>query len=111
MISNANRLGVGEFRPPGALGAKRSWTDSFPSRVPGVRAPMMLNEHIQSSVAPRPGRAGDARLGFERVGNRTVVRTALAHSPLRLLTPRNHGHAAWVYTSSLGGGLVDGDHL
>jgi urease accessory protein len=40
-----------------------------------------------------------------------VVRTALAHSPLRLLTPRNHGHAAWVYTSSLGGGLVDGDHL
>ncbi len=59
----------------------------------------------------RTGRAGDARLAFERVGNRTVVRTALAHSPLRLLTPRNHGHAAWVYTSSLGGGLVDGDHL
>ncbi|HEX8818606.1 MAG TPA: urease accessory protein UreD [Archangium sp.] len=72
---------------------------------------MMLSEHLQSSVAPRPGRAGDARLAFERVGNRTVVRTALAHSPLRLLTPRNHGHAAWVYTSSLGGGLVDGDHL
>jgi urease accessory protein len=71
---------------------------------------MMLSEHIPSST-PRPGRAGDARLGFERVGNRTVVRTALAHSPLRLLTPRNHGHAAWVYTSSLGGGLVDGDHL
>ncbi|WP_233261685.1 urease accessory protein UreD [Vitiosangium sp. GDMCC 1.1324] len=59
----------------------------------------------------RNGRAGGARLAFERVGKRTVVRTALAHSPLRLLTPRNHGHAAWVYTSSLGGGLVDGDHL
>jgi urease accessory protein len=29
--------------------------------------------------------------------------------PLRLLTPRNHGHAAWAYTSSLGGGFVDGD--
>ncbi|RKG96089.1 urease accessory protein UreD [Corallococcus sp. CA053C] len=39
------------------------------------------------------------------------MRTALAHSPLRLLTPRNHGHAAWAYTSSFGGGLVDGDHL
>src|SRR5215217_2370847 len=71
---------------------------------------------IQSEPGPSPGtrrsgRAGDARLAFERVGARTVVRTALAHSPLRLLTPRNHGHAAWVYTSSLGGGLVDGDHL
>ncbi|MCP3135958.1 urease accessory protein UreD [Pyxidicoccus xibeiensis] len=59
----------------------------------------------------RAGRAGLARLAFERVGARTVVRTALAHSPLRLLTPRNHGHAAWAYTSSLGGGLVDGDHV
>lgn len=40
-----------------------------------------------------------------------MVSTALAHSPLRLLTPRNHGHAAWAYTSSFGGGLVDGDHV
>ncbi|WP_426757318.1 urease accessory protein UreD [Myxococcus sp. Y35] len=39
------------------------------------------------------------------------MRNALAHSPLRLLTPRNHGHAAWAYTSAFGGGLVDGDHL
>jgi urease accessory protein len=30
---------------------------------------------------------------------------------LRVLTPGNAGHAAWVYTSSFGGGLVDGDHL
>ncbi|RKH59909.1 urease accessory protein UreD [Corallococcus aberystwythensis] len=60
---------------------------------------------------PGPERAGIARLAFERSGPRTVVRTALAHSPLRLLTPRNHGHAAWAYTSSFGGGLVDGDHL
>ena len=58
---------------------------------------------------PRAGRS--ARLAFERSGTRTVVRTALAHSPLRLLTPRNHGHAAWAYTSSFGGGLVDGDHV
>ncbi len=34
-----------------------------------------------------------------------------AASPLRLLTPRNLGHAAWVYTSSYGGGLVDGDAI
>jgi len=30
---------------------------------------------------------------------------------LRLLLPTNHGHAAWVYTSSFGGGLVDGDGI
>ncbi|WP_324291341.1 urease accessory protein UreD [Corallococcus sp. bb12-1] len=64
-----------------------------------------------SAEAASEGRAGVARLAFERSGPRTVVRTALAHSPLRLLTPRNHGHAAWAYTSSFGGGLVDGDHL
>jgi urease accessory protein len=40
-----------------------------------------------------------------------VVTRAFATSPLRLLTPANHGHAAWVYTSSYGGGLVNGDHL
>jgi urease accessory protein len=40
-----------------------------------------------------------------------VVTRAFATSPLRLLTPANHGHAAWVYTSSYGGGLVDGDHV
>lgn len=77
----------------------------------GVYVPVMrLNSNPSISVSPRR-REGSARLVFERVGARTVVRSALAHSPLRLLTPRNHGHAAWVYTSSLGGGLVDGDHL
>ena len=50
-----------------------------------------------------------ARLSFVRSGPRTVVEAALARSPLRLLTPRNHGRAAWAYTSTLGGGLVDGD--
>lgn len=40
-----------------------------------------------------------------------MVRSAYATSPLRLLTPKNHGHAAWIYTSSYGGGLVDGDAI
>ena len=39
----------------------------------------------------------------------SVVARAYATSPLRLLTPTNHGHAAWIYGSSYGGGLVDGD--
>lgn len=40
-----------------------------------------------------------------------MVTRAYATSPLRLLTPANHGHAAWVYTSNYGGGLVDGDRV
>jgi urease accessory protein len=40
-----------------------------------------------------------------------VVSTAFACSPLRLLMPSNHGHAAWVFTSTYGGGLVGGDAL
>lgn len=43
--------------------------------------------------------------------SRSIITRAYATSPLRLLTPRNAGHGAWVYTSTLGGGLVNGDHL
>jgi urease accessory protein len=50
-------------------------------------------------------------LAFRRSGAGTAVETAFAESPLRFLTPRNHGTAAWAYTSTLGGGLVDGDRL
>jgi urease accessory protein len=39
------------------------------------------------------------------------VARAYATSPLKWLTPRNHGSAAWVYASTYGGGLVDGDAL
>jgi urease accessory protein len=51
------------------------------------------------------------QLAFRRSGTGTAVETAFAESPLRFLTPRNHGTAAWAYTSTLGGGLVDGDRL
>jgi urease accessory protein len=55
------------------------------------------------------GRGGLAVVrGF---GGRSVVTRAYATSPLRLLLPKNHGSAAWVYTSSYGGGLVDGDRI
>jgi urease accessory protein len=51
--------------------------------------------------------AGSLRISRGQAGS--VVSTAFAASPLRLLTPRNHGTAAWIYTSTFGGGLVDGD--
>jgi len=59
-------------------------------------------------VHPPPGCGS---LVFSRAGGRTLVSRALATSPLRLLTPGNHGHGAWVYTSTFGGGLVDGDAI
>jgi len=39
-----------------------------------------------------------------------VIRCA-ATSPLKVLVPKNHGEAAWLFLSSFGGGLVDGDAL
>jgi urease accessory protein len=71
---------------------------------------------INLSVAePLTGRVaiaqGRGRLRVIRSGSRSVVSHAYATSPLRLLTPANHGHAAWVCTSSYGGGLVDGDRI
>lgn len=55
--------------------------------------------------------AGQAALTFSRVGDRTILRHAFSTSPLKLLNPRNHGSAAWVYLASYGGGLVGGDAL
>jgi urease accessory protein len=64
---------------------------------------------VTSAVCSAPGRGDvDVRRGPD---GRSRVTRAYATSPLRLLTPTNHGGAAWVYTSSYGGGLVDGDAL
>jgi urease accessory protein len=54
---------------------------------------------------------GTGVLAIGRRGTRSLVTRAYATSPLRLLNPANHGSAAWVYTSSFGGGLVDGDDI
>ena len=62
--------------------------------------------HTASRAQP-----GRGRFTVERSRGRSVVSRAFATSPLRLLTPRNHGHAAWIFTSSHGGGLVDGDDI
>ena len=55
--------------------------------------------------------AGHGELDFEKVNDRTILRTAYAKAPLRFLTPQNHGDAAWVYLTNYGGGLVDGDQI
>jgi urease accessory protein len=75
--------------------------------MPVAPAPPVASAPTNTSTAP----PGTARIGVIRSGQRSVVSRAYATSPLRLLTPANHGHAAWIYTSSFGGGLVDGDRI
>jgi urease accessory protein len=58
-----------------------------------------------------PGQPGHGLLTFEHQAGKTVVTQMTAHAPLKWLHPRNHGQAAWVFSSSFGGGLVDRDHL
>ncbi len=60
---------------------------------------------------PLVAASGAGELRVTRAGATSVVSCARATSPLKLLTPRNHGHAAWVFTSTYGGGLVDGDAM
>ena len=54
---------------------------------------------------------GQGSLAFELVGSRTSVASARAKSPLKLLTPKNHGDARWTFVATYGGGLVDGDAI
>jgi urease accessory protein len=68
-----------------------------------------IDEIAPVSTTTRAAGSGSVRVA--RVGTRSVVTHAFASSPLRLLTPRNHGNGAWIYLSTYGGGLVDRDAL
>ena len=71
----------------------------------------MIDTLTPISAVPAAAASGRGVLRVVRNGARSVADRVYATSPLRLLTPRNHGHAAWIYTSSYGGGLVDGDQI
>jgi urease accessory protein len=59
---------------------------------------------------PAPTAEEDVASAVIRPGSgRSDVHRARGAGPLRLLCPRAAGDAGWVVTSSLGGGLVDGD--
>ncbi|PMV16791.1 urease accessory protein UreD, partial [Pseudomonas sp. FW305-3-2-15-C-TSA2] len=62
-----------------------------------------------ASAPPVPAAPSRAELAFEVVDGRTAVVSCRARTPLKLLTPRHAGTAAWACASSHGGGLVDGD--
>ena len=87
---------------------------SAPLSFPVLRAACSVDARPLSFVS-EPGftppslAPGRGSLRIARHGGRSVAERVAAASPLRLLTPRNHGNAAWVFTSSFGGGFVDGD--
>jgi urease accessory protein len=68
----------------------------------------LLIRELVGDVAAAPG---TGFLQIVRRGERSVVGRAFAASPLKLLTPKNHGTAAWVYSATYGGGLVGGDAI
>src|SRR4029078_10544110 len=74
-------------------------------------APAAVAIAADSGLPLAPDAPGSARIAVVRSGAKSVVSRAYVSSPLRLLTPANHGHGAWLYTSSFGGGFVDGDHI
>jgi urease accessory protein len=62
--------------------------------------------------SPRAGVLVNVASVVVRPGNgRSDVHRVRGSGPLRVMCPRLAGNAAWIVTSSLGGGLVDGDHV
>ncbi len=76
-----------------------------------------MDEGAAPALVSRTGRAtpslaaGQGVIACELVGGRSIVAAARARAPLKLITPRNGGHAAWVTMATFGGGLVDGDAI
>ena len=67
---------------------------------------------LTAAALPSRRESGRGTLCVEKVAGRSVVTGALASSPLRLLTPSDcPGQAAWVFSSTFGGGLVAGDEI
>jgi len=54
---------------------------------------------------------GTGHLAVEVVAGQSAITSVRAASPLKILTPRLRGPSVWACLSSLGGGLVAGDHV
>jgi urease accessory protein len=76
--------------------------------LPSSHLSVLTSEFVRRE-APHP--PGSGSLAFQKVRGKTVLTSAAAASPLRLLHPKNSGTAAWVYTATYGGGLLGGDAI
>lgn len=66
---------------------------------------------MEHTLSTQPPAVRTSSVTVERVGEQSQVTRVLSQSPLRVLTPSNHGDAAWLFLSSLGGGFVGTDSL
>lgn len=72
----------------------------------------LLTSHFaRGGAAPEQSIPGSGILRVQNVRGKSVLTTAAAVSPLRLLQPKNAGSAAWVYAATFGGGLLGGDRI
>jgi urease accessory protein len=65
----------------------------------------------RADVLTTPLAAGSAYLTFTRSGSDTVLTRAFAMSPAKLIATKGRSATCWVYTATLGGGLVGGDAI
>lgn len=70
--------------------------------------PVTAGDPARIAAGGAPGRGA---ITVARGPRGSVVTRAFAASPLKWLTPRNGGGAAWLFAASYGGGLVAGDRL
>jgi urease accessory protein len=63
------------------------------------------------TVLATPHAAGTAYLTFARSGSDTVLVRSFAASPVTVVATKGGCPARWVYTATLGGGLVGGDEI
>jgi urease accessory protein len=75
-----------------------------------VQSELTMISTLSHPQTARP-RAGDGRVRIQSLNDRSVVTSAAANSPLKLLTPRNRNRSAWIFTSTYGGGLLGGDSI
>jgi urease accessory protein len=54
---------------------------------------------------------GEGYVEITQVAGKSAVTRSRATSPLKLLSPRSPGGAAWIFASTYGGGLVSGDSI
>lgn len=71
----------------------------------------LVSIEISNTSATSPPIAGRARLRFSRSAGHTILDRSFATSPVKVFTTRGVGATCWLYSATLGGGIVGGDDL
>jgi urease accessory protein len=77
----------------------------------GKRSWYQLESRAVRTMRTTSRAAGTAYLTFTRSGAETVLTRAFATSPAKLIATRGRAPTCWVYSATLGGGLVGGDNI